>query len=114
MVGLGVLIAYLVINPRLSGAPTNIPSKPGAKEAGIADEATFKDSAEGTLEEGGMTGEGTHHLTRDGGPSQNVYLTSTVVNLDDFVGKKVKVFGQTISAKKAGWLMDVGLVKVSE
>lgn len=114
VVGLGVLVAYLVVRPNLYQSPQNIASKPGAKEAGIADEATFKDSAEGTLEEGGIAGEGTHHLTREGGVSQTVYLTSTVVNLDDFIGKKVKVFGQTISAKKAGWLMDVGLVKVSD
>jgi len=114
VVGLGVLVAYLVVHPDFYNAPKSVASKPGAKQAGISDEATFKDSAEGTLEEGGVAGEGTHHLTRDGGVSQTVYLTSTVVNLDDFVGKKVKVFGQTISAKKAGWLMDVGLVKVSE
>jgi len=84
------------------------------KVIGSMDEKAFPDSAEGVLEEGGVVGEGTHHLTREGGVSQTVYLTSTVVNLDDFVGKKVKVFGQTISAKKAGWLMDVGLVKTSE
>lgn len=91
---------------------------PGAKqtsnEAGLADEATFKDSAEGTLEEGGVDGEGTHHLVRPGGSSQNVYLTSTVIDLQAFVGKKVKVSGQTIGARQAGWLMDVGLVKVIE
>lgn len=114
VVGLGVLVAYVVVKPNFYQSPKTVASKPGAKEAGIADEATFKDSAEGTLEEGGVAGEGTHHLTREGGVSQTVYLTSTVVNLDDFIGKKVKVFGQTISAKKAGWLMDVGLVKVSE
>ena len=89
---------------------------PGAKletnEAGLADESTFKDSAEGKLEEGGVNGEGTHHLTRDGGPSQNVYLTSTVIDLSAFVGKKVTVWGQTIGARKAGWLMDVGKIKV--
>jgi len=114
VVGLGVGVAYLVIRPNLYSAPKSVTSKSGAKQAGIVDEKAFPDSAEGTLEEGGVAGEGTHHLTRSGGVSQTVYLTSTVVNLDDFVGKKVKVFGQTISAKKAGWLMDVGLVKVSE
>ncbi|MEJ2348113.1 MAG: hypothetical protein P8Y17_02875 [Patescibacteria group bacterium] len=49
----------------------------GAKEAGIADESTFRDTAEGVLEEGGVDGEGTHHLVREGGPSKYVYLTST-------------------------------------
>lgn len=91
---------------------------PGAKqtetEAGIADEETFRDSAEGTLESGGIEGEGTHHLVREGGESQTVYLTSTVIDLESFVGKKVKVWGETITARQAGWLMDVGKVKVVE
>jgi hypothetical protein len=86
----------------------------GAKEAGLADESTFRDSAEGILEEGGVDGEGTHHLVRPGGASQNVYLTSTVIDLASFVGKKVQVWGETISAREAGWLMDVGKVKVVE
>ena len=121
--GIGVVVVILlglgtgwVLSGRGgSGGASTLPGvKTGASEAGMADEKNFKDSAEGTLLEGGISGEGTHHLERSGGVSQNVYLTSTVVNLDDFVGKKVKVFGQTISAKKAGWLMDVGLVKTSE
>lgn len=87
-------------------------AKSGANEAGLADEKTFSDSAEGTLVEGGINGEGTHHLERTGGASQNIYLTSTVINLQDFVGKKVQIWGQTISGKKAGWLMDVGKIKV--
>lgn len=89
-------------------------SKKTANEAGIADEKTFKDTATGTLKAGGVSGEGTHHLERDGGSSQNVYLTSTVIDLESFVGKKVQVWGQTISGKNAGWLMDVGKVKVVE
>ena len=96
----------------------NVSMSPGAggstKEAGFADEKTFKDTAEGTLVEGGISGEGTHHLERSGGISQNVYLTSTVINLQDFVGKKVQVWGETTSGRKAGWLMDVGKVKVIE
>ena len=42
---------------------------------GLADEETFSDSAEGILEEGGIDGEGSHHLTRGEDKSQNVYLT---------------------------------------
>jgi hypothetical protein len=86
----------------------------GQKEAGLSDEATFRDSAEGILEEGGVDGEGTHHLTREGGSSQNVYLTSTVIDLQGFAGQKVTVWGETIAAQKAGWLMDVGRIKVVE
>ena len=83
-------------------------------EAGLSDEQTFRDRAEGVLEEGGVNGEGTHHLVRDGGLSQYVYLTSTVIDLQSFSGKKVQVWGETISAQKAGWLMDVGRIKVVE
>lgn len=89
-------------------------AKSGTKTAGITDTTNFKDSAEGLLEEGGISGEGQYHLTRSGGVSQNVYLTSTSVDLSAFVGKKVKIWGQTLSARKAGWLMDVGKVQVVE
>lgn len=61
---------------------------------------------------GGVDGEGTHHLVRPGGDSQNVYLTSSVVDLNQFVGKTVKVFGQTFATQTAGWFMDVGRVEL--
>lgn len=79
---------------------------------GSADEKTFKDSAEGTLKPGGIDGEGAYHLERPGGDSQNVYLTSSAVDLSLFVNKKIKVWGQTNKAQVAGWLMDVGRVQV--
>jgi len=81
-------------------------------EAGISDESTFTDSTEGTLVSGGIDGEGTHHLEKEGGPSQYVYLTSTVIDLEGFVGKKVVIWGETIAGSNAGWLMDVGKIKV--
>lgn len=83
-----------------------------AQTAGIADKKTFKDSTEGILREGGVDGEGNFHLDRPGGASQNVYLTSTTVDLSKYIGKKVRVWGETFQAQKAGWLMDVGLVEV--
>lgn len=86
----------------------------GGKVVGLNDTRTFRDKAEGVLENGGIDGEGTHHLVREGGPSQNVYLTSSVVDLDQFVGKKVEVWGETNKGIKAGWLMDVGKIKVLE
>lgn len=82
------------------------------KAAGIADKKTFKDKAEGTLKEGGIDGEGNFHLVRPGGVSQNVYLTSSTVDLAQYIGKKVRVHGETFNGQKAGWLMDVGLVEV--
>ena len=98
------------------GVPADV--APGAEtsltEAGIADEETFRDSAEGVLVEGGIDGEGTHHLVREGGPAKYAYLTSTVIDMHHFVYKKFKVWGETISAKTAGWLMDVGKIKVIE
>ena len=85
----------------------------GGKEVG-SNQENFKDQAEGILKDGGIEGEGTHHLERPGGVSQNVYLTSSVVDLDQFIDKKVQVFGETFAGKKAGWLMDVGRVKILE
>lgn len=79
---------------------------------GVADEKTFKDAAEGYLEAGGLDGEGSHKLVRTGGDSQTVYLTSSVTDLDKFVGMEVKVWGETFAGQKAGWLMDVGRVQV--
>lgn len=82
------------------------------KKIGIADKKTFKDQAEGYLKEGGMEGEGSFHLQRPGGISQNVYLTSSTVDLSEYVDRKVKVWGETFKGEKAGWLMDVGLVEI--
>lgn len=89
-------------------------SKPGAKEAGIINEKLYPETTEGTLEEGGIKGEGTYHLIRPGGDSQTVYLTSTAVDMSNFVGKKVQVWGKSASAKYAPWLMEIGRIKVIE
>ncbi len=80
-------------------------------EVGFDDDTAFPDEAEGVVEKGGIQGEGTHHLIREGGETQYVYLTSTVIDLDSFEGKKVQVWGETIAARNAPWLMDVGRVK---
>jgi hypothetical protein len=88
----------------------------GIKEGDIVgspDNKNFKDEAQGVLTKGGTsTGEGSHRLMRPGGKSQDVYLTSSIVNLDQFEGAEIKVWGETFSAQKAGWLMDVGRVQV--
>lgn len=84
------------------------------KEVGVKDTATFSDSAKGVIQKGGLNGEGTHQLVRDGGPSQTVYLVSSIVDLDQFVDKKVEIWGQTVRAAKAAWLMDVGRVRILE
>lgn len=79
---------------------------------GIKDDKVYKDSAEGDLKIGGIDGEGAYHLERPGGDSQSVYLTSSTIDLSLFVGKKVKVWGETNTAQKAGWLMDVGRLQI--
>lgn len=79
---------------------------------GSADESTFKDSAEGYIKAGGIEGEGSHQLVRPGGETQTVYLTSSVTDMDKFVGMEVKVWGETFKGQKAGWLMDVGRVQI--
>jgi hypothetical protein len=110
---LGVFTGFILSGKTL---PSSQKNSSGAavqtdKTVGSTDNKTFKDSAEGMIEKGGLSGEGTHKLIRDGGPSQTVYLISSVVDLDSFVGKKVKVWGQTMAAQKAAWLMDVGKVE---
>lgn len=79
---------------------------------GVQDEKTFKDSAQGYLEQGGVGGEGSHKLLRAGGETQTVVLTSSITDLDKLVGMEIKVWGETFKAQKAGWLMDVGRVEV--
>ncbi len=79
---------------------------------GSGDSSTFADFAEGYLESGGIDGEGSHKLLRSGGPSQTVYLTSSVTDLEKLVGMEVKIWGETFKGQKAGWLMDVGKIEV--
>jgi hypothetical protein len=74
----------------------------------------FTDTAEGVLDKGGLNGEGSHKLLRPGGKSQTVYLTSSVIDLDQFIGHRVKIWGETFAGQKVGWLMDVGRVQVLE
>lgn len=116
VVVLGVVVGFLLSKLPKSGTMTTTSSSTSSsgsngKAVGIADTSTFKDKAEGTLREGGVDGEGSFHLERPGGESQNVYLTSSTVDLSKYIGKKVRVWGQTFQAQKAGWLMDVGLVE---
>jgi|SRR5579872_5093661 len=76
---------------------------------------TFSDQAEGVIEKNDQLdkyAQGTHKLIRAGGDSQTAYLTSSVLDLDQYVGKKVKVYGETFGSSQVGWLMDVGKVEV--
>lgn len=115
---LGITAGYFganVSNSTKSSAtasPENTSEIVKGKTFGSNDTDTFKDSAEGVVKEGGIDGEGQFHLVRPGGDSQNVYMTSSLVDLSLFIDRKVKVWGQTQTARKAGWLMDVGKVEV--
>jgi hypothetical protein len=101
----------------MSGDAQQLTSSTAVKKGdvfGSADESTFTDQAEGILQPGGIDGEGSHHIERGENKSQWVYVTSSVVDLDLLVGNRVTVWGQTNTGKKAGWLMDVGRLKVVE
>jgi hypothetical protein len=122
VVGAGALSGYFLSTTQAFGGKSSgmVMTKSGSDQSSgqsqveVTDEDAFPDTAEGTLVKGGIEGEGTHHLDRDMGPDKYVYLTSSVIDLDNFEGKKVQVWGQTLSGKSAGWLMDVGKVKVIE
>jgi len=78
---------------------------------------TFKDQAEGVIQKNDQFdkyAQGTHKLIRPGGESQTAYLTSSVLDLDQYNGKKVKVYGETFGSSQVGWLMDVGKVEVEQ
>lgn len=117
----GVVIAGIFAGWLITGKmgltaskPTSSGIKVTANEAGILSDNFKGDTATGKLVDGGINGEGSYHLERDGGAVKNVYLTSSVIDLSSFVGKKVEVWGETLAAKKAGWLMDVVKIKVVE
>jgi len=121
-VGTGFGLSKLIPSTR-SGSGSDLMGAPGTisadkiavgKTYGANDGKKFPDFSEGVITKGGMDGEGSHHLVRPGGSSQTVYLTSSVVDLDLFVGHKVQVKGETFSAQKAAWFMDVGSVTVMQ
>ncbi len=121
---LGLGSGYLIysVTPHTSSKASSSYTGPVSPEGlkvgdivGYKDESGFKDQpATGVLEEGGLNGEGSHKLLREGGVSQTVYLTSSSVELNQFIGHKVTVWGQTFNSQKAGWLMDVGRVKIEQ
>lgn len=118
---LGVVIAVVVLGTVtgyiLSTKDTSsrvVPPSGSAKTA-QQDTRTFKDFAEGVINarpqpsDPGEYVEGTHVLEREG--AVPVALTSSVVDLSKYEGKKVKVYGETQKALKEGWLMDIGKVE---
>lgn len=108
---LGVLTGLFISNKsnKLTSSTLGTPAKNPQ-----ADTRTFRDFAEGVVKlkpqtSGNEYAEGTHVLEREG--AVPVALTSSVVDLSKYEGKKIKVFGETQKALKEGWLMDVGKVE---
>ncbi|MDD5147082.1 MAG: hypothetical protein PHV63_00830 [Candidatus Daviesbacteria bacterium] len=119
---LGVVITALILGT-LTGYIMSTKSGDSLKSSALSvgtpksaqqDTRTFKDFAEGIIKvkpvptKGEYT-EGTHMLIRES--AVPVALTSSVVDLSQYEGKKVKVFGETQKALKEGWLMDVGKIE---
>jgi len=115
VVGLGVATGWFLSGTK-AGTSSNSSekTKSDANEEGQLDEAVKYQDAEGKLVEGGIKGEGTHHIERDNNPSRFVYLTSTAIDLDKYIDKKVQIWGETISSVNAPWLMDVVKIKITE
>lgn len=115
LIGLGVGTGYLLSSPKaVSQIPgqTAVTTEGGKMVYGSSDTKTFSDSAVGVIQKDGIDGEGTHSLIRDGGPSQTACLVSSVMDLSQFIGKKVKVWGKTNAAQVCPWFMDVGRVEL--
>jgi hypothetical protein len=113
VVVLGVFSAWLISSQIINKGVTAAPGvKVSSTEAGALDSKTKYDNAIGDLKDGGLAGQGTHHIERDGIPSHYVYLTSSVIDLSSFVGKKVQIWGLTLASKKVPWLMEVSKIQV--
>lgn len=109
---LGVITGYIMSSKGSGGIVS--PLGNAAPTAPQQDTRTFRDFAEGVIKARPQPSdnkyvEGTHSLEREG--AVPVALTSSVVDLSKYEGKKVKVFGETQKALKEGWLMDVGKVE---
>lgn len=110
---LGIISGYILSSKgQTSLTAAGLPGQ--AAKNPQSDARTFRDFAEGTIKakplaSDGEYSEGTHSLEREG--AVPVALTSSVVDLSQYEGKKVKVFGETQKALKEGWLMDVGRVE---
>lgn len=122
-VGTGYLLAGTGSSSNSSELDTeSLPTAGGTKavqtstEEGINNDDLFPDTATGVLQvnDGSLTNEGTHMLIREGGPDQTAYLFSSYVDLSKYEGKTVEIKGQTNTAQTAGWLLEVGWIKIVE
>ena len=116
----GVMTGYGLAT-HASGSPTTgglLPTQSQVMTPAQQDNKTFKDFAQGVIQpkpspkSGADYSEGAFILVRTN--EVPVALTSSVVDLSQYTGKKVKVYGETQKALKEGWLMDVGKVEVQQ
>lgn len=109
---LGVGTGYILSQKKTAAINTQKPQIVQSDKGEGSTAKNFKDEAEGVLQKNDskVITEGTHKLIR-GDESQTVYLTSSVLDLDKYVGNKVKVWGETNKGQKAAWLMDVGKIE---
>jgi hypothetical protein len=117
IIGAGIFSGLVLSSRNKSAAQSSIKEEELAPEQKESFAQTFRDEAEGTIEKNDELdkyAQGTHKLIRPGGEDQTAYLTSSVLDLDEYVGKKAKVFGETFGSSQVGWLMDVGKVEVIE
>ena len=122
VVGLGVATGWFLSGTKAQSTTTTSGSQTKTStsqttskdEEGQLDDSMDYQEVDGKLVEGGIKGEGTHHIERDNNPSRYVYLSSTVIDLDKYIDKDVHVWGETISSVNAPWLMDVVKIKINE
>lgn len=114
---LGSATGYILATKKSGGTASKlIEATTQQPKTASQDTKTFKDFAEGVIKikpkskSASDYSEGTHILERTDN-STPVTLTSSAVDLSQYEGKKVKVYGETQKALQSGWLMDVGRVE---
>ena len=113
----GIGTGYSLASSGTTKSTNKLISTNETPQAPQQDTQTFKDFEVGKIQKkpepkkGQDYSEGTHYLIRDNGKVP-VALTSSVVDLSQYEGKNVKVYGETQKALKEGWLMDIGKVEV--
>ncbi len=79
-----------------------------------SDDPIFKDTAEGLLEVNKNDDKPGSHILIRGDESQTAYLISSVLDLNQFVNHKVKIWGETQAVREVGWFLDVGRLQILE
>ncbi len=81
------------------------------QEVGSNDKNSTRDNAIGLLVKSDDQAKGTYKLMR-GTDALTVYLTSSTMDLGQFLGRGVQIWGETFQRKNIGWFMDVVKLKL--